>query len=271
MSTATAVPADEERLRPLYARVLRLRHVDPGGMLCFVFFEGTVALGLLLALAELVSWWGVLVLPATVAVMVKVNDVVAAAVLRSAARVPTQERERFRRQLQPAVGRASVPKRSLVGSGQTHRLTAPRPGVAADDGAPAPRTAPGNRLPARFLVARPFSMTAMVRARLELGARRRPRPEAVTPDLIGPSTPASRSSKGDGRLGQEVGGVTGREAGRPRLGLPQTRQAAPPPAAAARARNSGLAERLDQRPERRWVSRQDPIDTGRQSARRRYR
>ena len=88
---------DDERIRPLYSRVLRLRHVDPGGLLCFVFFEGTVRLGLLLALAELVNWWGVLVLPVTVAVMVKVNDLVAGAVVRSAARVPDLEQERFRR------------------------------------------------------------------------------------------------------------------------------------------------------------------------------
>ncbi|HET9519255.1 MAG TPA: hypothetical protein VFO77_16145 [Actinoplanes sp.] len=65
---------------PLYARMLGLRHLTPSGLLCFTFFEGTVALGVLLALAELVSWWGVLVLPATVAVMVKLNDVIAGAI-----------------------------------------------------------------------------------------------------------------------------------------------------------------------------------------------
>jgi hypothetical protein len=27
---------------PLYARVLRLRHIRPGGLLCFAFFEGAV-------------------------------------------------------------------------------------------------------------------------------------------------------------------------------------------------------------------------------------
>lgn len=107
--TATrAVVTEDEHLRPLYARVLRLRHVEPGAVLCFVFFEGTVVLGFLLALAELVSWWGVVILPASVALMVKINDVVAAAVARSAARVPEIEQERFRRELQPAIGRAVV-------------------------------------------------------------------------------------------------------------------------------------------------------------------
>ncbi|MBB2942032.1 hypothetical protein FB565_001736 [Actinoplanes lutulentus] len=65
--------------QPLYARTLRLRHLAPSGLLCFVFLEGTLVLGILLALAELVSWWGVLVLPITVALMVKFNDLIAGA------------------------------------------------------------------------------------------------------------------------------------------------------------------------------------------------
>jgi hypothetical protein len=76
-----ARPEPDER--PLYARMLGLRHVTPSGFLCFVFLEGAVALGFLLALAELVSWWGVVVLPITVAVMVKLNDVVAGALARA--------------------------------------------------------------------------------------------------------------------------------------------------------------------------------------------
>ncbi|WP_406072216.1 hypothetical protein [Micromonospora sp. NBC_01638] len=102
------IPVAEERFRPLYARLLGLRFVNPGGVLCFLFFEGTIALAVLLALAELVTWWAVLVLPAVVAAMVKLNDMVAAIVVRSAALVPEQERDRFRRQMEPAVGRAQV-------------------------------------------------------------------------------------------------------------------------------------------------------------------
>lgn len=68
--------------RPLYARMLRLRYLSPSGFLCFVFLEGAVALGILLALAELVSWWGVLVLPVAVATMVKLNDAVTGALIR---------------------------------------------------------------------------------------------------------------------------------------------------------------------------------------------
>ncbi|MFG1882237.1 hypothetical protein [Micromonospora sp. NPDC049102] len=102
------LPVDEERYRPLYARLLGLRFVNPGGVLCFLFFEGAIALAVLLALAELVTWWAVLVLPVVVAAMVKLNDVVAAVVVRSAALVPEQERDRFRRQMEPVVGRARV-------------------------------------------------------------------------------------------------------------------------------------------------------------------
>jgi hypothetical protein len=65
--------------RPGYARLLRLRHLRPSGLLCSLFLEGAVALGVLLALAELASWWSIPVLPLTVAAMVKVNDVVAGA------------------------------------------------------------------------------------------------------------------------------------------------------------------------------------------------
>lgn len=74
--------APEPPRRPLYARVLRLRHLQPSGLLCFVFFEGAIAAGVLLALAELVSWWAVPVLPATVALMVKLNDLIAGALAR---------------------------------------------------------------------------------------------------------------------------------------------------------------------------------------------
>ena len=75
----------ESLQQPFYARALRLRHLAPSGLLCFVFLEGAVALGVLLALAELVSWWGVLALPVTVALMVKFNDLVAGALSRAPA------------------------------------------------------------------------------------------------------------------------------------------------------------------------------------------
>lgn len=65
--------------RPWYARALRLRHLYLSHAWCVVFFEGALALGVLMALTELVSWWVVPVLPVAVAVMVKLNDVIAGA------------------------------------------------------------------------------------------------------------------------------------------------------------------------------------------------
>lgn len=99
--------------RPMYARMLRLRHITPSGFLCFVFLEGTIALGALLALAELVTWWGVLVLPATVAMMVKLNDVIAGALTAASARAA-----------RPASARAEVLRPATV--------TAPAPRVAEE-------------------------------------------------------------------------------------------------------------------------------------------
>ncbi len=65
-----------EPTAPLYVRVLRLRQLRLGGLACFLLFEGVIGLSILLALAEFVSWWGILALPAAVAAMVKINDVV---------------------------------------------------------------------------------------------------------------------------------------------------------------------------------------------------
>jgi len=49
-----------------YARALRLRHVRPGGLMSFLLFECVIAVAVLLALAELVSWWAVALLPPAV-------------------------------------------------------------------------------------------------------------------------------------------------------------------------------------------------------------
>lgn len=67
---------------PLYVRTLRLRHLRPSGAQCFLFFEAMIAVGGLLALAELVPWWGVFALPTVVAAMVKINDLIAATTAR---------------------------------------------------------------------------------------------------------------------------------------------------------------------------------------------
>jgi hypothetical protein len=63
--------------RPLYARALRLRYIAPGGLACFALFEGSVGAATILALAGLISWYAIAVLPVAVALMVKLNDIVA--------------------------------------------------------------------------------------------------------------------------------------------------------------------------------------------------
>jgi hypothetical protein len=125
---------------PLYFRLLRVRHLRPRSWTAFVLFEGSIVLGLLLALADIVNGWGVLAVPLAVAVMVKIHDSVAAAV---AAR--------------PVTGRSKVP-RSSAGHSSAHRLRAPAPRVvpagvrpqtteelAPDDAVPSARARPDPR------------------------------------------------------------------------------------------------------------------------------
>jgi hypothetical protein len=61
----------------LYARALRLKHIHPGGLLCFLLFEGAMGLAVLMALAEFVTWPSVILLPLAVALVMKINDMVA--------------------------------------------------------------------------------------------------------------------------------------------------------------------------------------------------
>ena len=63
--------------RPLYARLLRLRHLRLRAWQRAVLGEGALALAVLLVLADLASAWTLLVLPALVALLVKAHDVVA--------------------------------------------------------------------------------------------------------------------------------------------------------------------------------------------------
>jgi len=71
--------------KPIYHRMLRLRQLRPSPLTTFVLFEGSILMAVLLALAEIVDWWGVLAIPAAVAVMVKLNDAVTAVLRRPAA------------------------------------------------------------------------------------------------------------------------------------------------------------------------------------------
>ena len=123
--------AAEVYRRPLYARALRLRQLNPGPVLCFILLEGSAFLGLLLALAELTSWWTSFVLPAAVAVMVKANDLIAVAVTKAALQVPEQEQERFRREVWLAADQDDEPCCDAPTQGRGERLPAARRSAAA--------------------------------------------------------------------------------------------------------------------------------------------
>lgn len=72
-------PDNAEEKQPLYARLLRLEHIQPGPWWCFLFLEGSLALAGVLVLADWVNLWGLVVVPLAVAGAVKLNDVVTGA------------------------------------------------------------------------------------------------------------------------------------------------------------------------------------------------
>jgi hypothetical protein len=78
VTAATAAAQSEHR--PLSARLLRLRRLRLRTWQRAVLLDGSFALAVLLALADLVSAWAVLVLPVLVAMLIKAHDVVAALV-----------------------------------------------------------------------------------------------------------------------------------------------------------------------------------------------
>ncbi len=65
------------RSRPLYPRLLRLRHIAPNAWQRAALGEGALIVAVLLVLADLASAWTLLVLPLAVAGVVKAHDVLA--------------------------------------------------------------------------------------------------------------------------------------------------------------------------------------------------
>lgn len=63
--------------RPLYWRLLALRHVRPNAWQRALLGEGALALAVVLVLADLATAWTLLVLPLAVGAFVKLHDVVA--------------------------------------------------------------------------------------------------------------------------------------------------------------------------------------------------
>ena len=131
--------------RPFYARALRLQHIKLSSTVCFVFLEGATALAIILALAELIPLWGIVLLPVCVAAMVKINDLVAGAAVRAAAHRPDGGR-RPMRPMRPfrTIGRATVPGGAGTEKvGRVYRSTTPEP-------APNPEAPPTIPAPTSF-------------------------------------------------------------------------------------------------------------------------
>jgi hypothetical protein len=143
--------------RPVYIRLLRLRHLKPHPVVTFLLFEGSIGLSVLLALAEIVNWWGLVAIPVAVAVMVKLNDVVAGSLGRPLAVSPA--------------GAAHLLDRAVIGRSPVPRPGRPTVEIHCDDAVFDPAAAPdqsGGSWPAPG-VARGV---AVVPAQGQLGGRR---------------------------------------------------------------------------------------------------
>jgi hypothetical protein len=127
------------RPRPLYFRLLGVRHLRAGPVVAFVLFEGSLAVGVLLAFADIVNWWAVLAIPVAVAIMVKIHDRVARALVQPLAVVQMSASRPLRER--PKVGRSAVPVPSR-----------PTTEIARDDAVASPEAQP-DRYPLEYLAA----------------------------------------------------------------------------------------------------------------------
>jgi hypothetical protein len=66
--------AGKKAKKPLYPRLLRLRHIEPNAWQRAALGEGAIGVGVLLAMADLASAWTIVVLPLAVAAVVKGHD-----------------------------------------------------------------------------------------------------------------------------------------------------------------------------------------------------
>ena len=71
---ASAATGKKEK-RPLYPRLLRLRHVHPNAWQRAALGEGAIGVGVLLSMADLATAWTIVALPVAVAAIVKAHDV----------------------------------------------------------------------------------------------------------------------------------------------------------------------------------------------------
>jgi hypothetical protein len=88
-----SVPPGAKR-RPLYHRVLRLRHIAPTAWQRAAFADAPFALAVVLVLADVASAWTLVVLPLAVAVVVKAHDLLAGALAGPVPPPPVQDGSR---------------------------------------------------------------------------------------------------------------------------------------------------------------------------------
>jgi hypothetical protein len=165
--------------RPVYLRLLRLRHLKPHPVVTFLLFEGSIGLSVLLALAEIVNWWGLVAIPVAVAVMVKLNDVVAGSLVRPLAVSPAGAAHLLDRTV---IGRSPVPRPGRP-TAEIHGDDAVFDPAAAPDLSSGPGRAPG--------IARGV---AVVPAQGQLGGRR-PLPGVREPEPPLAATVSSESAE----------------------------------------------------------------------------
>lgn len=84
-SAPGTVAPQRRRRRPLYYRLLRLRHISPDPWQRAAVADAPFAVAAVLVLADLASAWTLLALPVAVAVVVKSHDLLAGVLKRPAA------------------------------------------------------------------------------------------------------------------------------------------------------------------------------------------
>lgn len=83
--------APRAKRRPLYPRLLRLRHVRPNAWQRAALGEGALVVAVVLVLADLASAWTLLVLPLGVAAIVKAHDLLAGLLAKPATSAPAPD------------------------------------------------------------------------------------------------------------------------------------------------------------------------------------
>ncbi len=171
--------------RPLYFRILRIRHLRPGWLATLVLFEGSCFVGVILTLADLTNGWAMLAVPAAVAVVLKFNDAIAGVLKRPLAVAQLN----MPRPLGPvAVGRSPVPRPSR-----------PTSSFSTDDAQLDPDAHPGGEV-VRGVASVPGSgRTHARKPRPGIGPTAEPEP--AIPDEPGPEQLPSQHFDHDGRSG----------------------------------------------------------------------